>query len=94
MIRAARLAALAALLCLPGLTLAQGAGGQPDTAQAARQAAQDIEAAVTMLAQAEEAPDRVAALTETTRAFEAGLAAMRDGLRRVAAREAEAERPA
>lgn len=77
------------LLCLLALTgLASGARAQGDTARAALAAVRDIEDAVTMLARADEAPDRVAALTETTRAFEGGLAAMREGLRQVSAREA------
>lgn len=77
------------LLCLLALTgLASGARAQGDTARAALAAVREIEDAVTMLARADEAPDRVAALTETTRAFEGGLAAMREGLRQVSAREA------
>lgn len=87
MIRALRPACLALLLALPAAGRAQD-----DTAQAAAAAADQIAAAMEMLTKAEEAPDRVAALTETTRAFEAGLAAMREGLRRVTAREAELSR--
>ena len=59
----------------------------PDAAAAARAAAQQIDAAATALAQADSARDRVRALSETTRAFEAGLEAMRDGMRRAAIRE-------
>ena len=80
---------VAATLALTGPAAAQTGAGQDSTAAAALQAARDIEGAMQMLARAEEAPDRVAALTSTTRAFEAELAAMRDGLRRVTARQAE-----
>ncbi|MGA1612515.1 MAG: murein hydrolase activator EnvC family protein [Lutimaribacter sp.] len=59
----------------------------PDAAAAARAAAQQIDAAATALAQADSARDRVRALSETTRAFEAGLEAMRDGMRRAVIRE-------
>ena len=59
----------------------------PDAAATARAAAQQIDAAATALAQADSARDRVRALSETTRAFEAGLEAMRDGMRRAAIRE-------
>lgn len=79
----ASLLVLGAMLALP-----TEATAQDDPASAARAAAQAIEDASAQLAAAQDARDRVAALTETTRAFEAGLAAMRDGMRRVSAREA------
>lgn len=60
-----------------------------DPAEAAREAAGQLEAASVQLQQAESSRDRVKALTSTVQAFEAGLAAMRDGLRRVARREAQ-----
>ncbi|MBY6135860.1 hypothetical protein KUV61_08495 [Nocardioides marinus] len=60
-----------------------------DPAEAAREAAVQLEAASVQLQQAESSRDRVKALTSTVQAFEAGLAAMRDGLRRVARREAQ-----
>jgi len=69
-----------------GHTIAQ-AGEDP--ASAARDAAAQLEAATVQLQQAEGARDRVKALTETVRAYESGLGAMRDGLRRVARREAQ-----
>jgi len=83
----------AAWLC----ALALGAAGAPagplsagdSPADAARAAAHQLETAETALQQAEKAHDRVRALTDTVRAYEAGLAAMRDGLRRVARREAQ-----
>ena len=58
-----------------GTALAQGAG---DAAQLARD---QLEAASVSLAKARSTSDRVAALTETVRAYEAGLSAMRAGLR-------------
>ena len=85
-----RLLGLFALTTLPIFGTEKGLAQSQDTVTvAAIQAAKDIEGAMRLLAQAEDAPDRVAALTETTRAFEDGLAAMREGLRRVTAREAE-----
>ncbi len=55
---------------------------------AARKAAQDISAATLALQDATKSRDRVAALTKTIQAFEAGLSAMREGLRQAAIREA------
>lgn len=56
-------------------------------AKAARAAAAQLEAASVTLQRAGDARDRVSALTTTVQAYEAGLAAMRDGLRRAALRE-------
>lgn len=83
----------AAWLC----ALALGAAGAPagplsagdSPADAARAAAHQLETAETALQQAEKAHDRVRALTDTVRAYEAGLAAMRDGLRRASTRETQ-----
>ncbi|MFV0515098.1 MAG: murein hydrolase activator EnvC family protein [Jhaorihella sp.] len=77
-----------------GLTLWAGAAfaQQDDPAQAALAAAKQLEQATLALQDAEGARDRVRALTETVRAYEAGLAAMRDGLRRVSIREAQLSR--
>lgn len=81
MIRRAGLLLLAVLIApLPALA---------DPAAAARQAAAQLEAASVQLQQADGSRDRVKALTATVQAFESGLAAMRDGLRRVARREAQ-----
>ncbi|MFV1493749.1 peptidase M23 [Phaeobacter sp. JH18-32] len=77
----------AASLVLPILAGTAAAADNP--AAAAQQAANQLEAATLALQDAESARDRVAALTETVRAYEAGLAAMRDGLRRVAQREGQ-----
>ena len=63
-----------------------------EPAEAARLAAEQLENAAIALNEADSARDRVRALTETIRAYEAGLAAMRTGLRRVATREAQLAR--
>lgn len=72
--------------------LGQGALAQNDSAAAARAAAQQLEAATVALQGADSARNRVKALTETVRAYEAGLSAMRTGLRRAATREAQLSR--
>jgi len=71
-------------LLLPSLSAAQ-----ENPATAAREAAQQLEQATLQLEQAGSARDRVRALTETVKAYEAGLTAMRDGLRRAARREVQ-----
>ena len=71
-----RACACLGLALLMGLTPAQAAD---NPARAAQAAADQLEAATIALQEAESARDRVAALTETVRAYEAGLAAMRDG---------------
>lgn len=63
-----------------------------DPADAARAASKQLQSATALLDGAEGARDRVRALTETVRAYESGLAAMRDGLRRAATREAQLDR--
>ncbi|MGI9370568.1 MAG: murein hydrolase activator EnvC family protein [Ruegeria sp.] len=78
------LAAFATVMCLTAPTLAQS-----DTAQAALDASQMLEQASVSLTEADSARDRVRALTETIQAYEAGLAAMREGLRKAATREAQ-----
>jgi len=75
----------AAALCL--VLWAGGAAAQSDIAQAARNAAARLDEAAGMLAAAETRDDRVAALTRTVQAYEAGLDALRDGLRRAAIRQ-------
>jgi septal ring factor EnvC (AmiA/AmiB activator) len=57
-------------------------------AEQAALAAADLQAAVTALDQATEARDRVAALSQTIRAYEQGLAALRTALREARLREA------
>ncbi|MBE1285142.1 MAG: peptidoglycan DD-metalloendopeptidase family protein [Rhodobacteraceae bacterium] len=78
---------------LLGLVLAGPFSGpalaQDDPASAARAAAEQLENATLLLQGAGTARDRVKALTETVKAYEAGLGAMRDGLRRAARREGQ-----
>ncbi|WP_298849231.1 peptidase M23 [uncultured Ruegeria sp.] len=62
---------------------------QTDSSQAALEAAEMLEQASISLTEAESARDRVRALTETIQAYEAGLSAMRSGLRKAATREAQ-----
>lgn len=60
---------------------------EADAAQVALDAAELLAAAAVQLDQAEGRSDRIAALTETVRAYETGLAAMRDGLRQASLQE-------
>lgn len=60
---------------------------QSDPVTTAKRAAQMLDAAALQLSEAEKSSDRVAALTQTVRAYEEGLSALREGLRRVAIRE-------
>lgn len=76
----ARLVAL--VLAAPPALADAGAIASIDAARAR------LETAHERLAQAGDARDRVSALTETVHAYEDGLVAMREGLRRVSAREA------
>ena len=90
MIRSRPALAAVALACL--LAGAAGSGGAAraqDAATMARDAAARLEAAAADLASAEDARNRVKALTATLRAFETGLTAMRDSLRAVIVRETE-----
>ncbi len=71
-----------------GLGLWAGAAdAESETAAAAQAAAERLAAASVLLEQAAGSDDQIAALTETVRAYEDGLGAMRDGLRRVAIRQ-------
>lgn len=72
---------------LVAVLLAGSATAQSDPASDARAAVEQLDKAAIALDKAETARDRVRALTETVRAYEAGLGAMRDGLRRAATRE-------
>ncbi len=65
------------------------AEAQNTPSQAALAAAEMLEQASISLSEAESARDRVRALTVTIQAYEAGLSAMRDGLRMAATREAQ-----
>ncbi|MBC7735707.1 MAG: peptidoglycan DD-metalloendopeptidase family protein [Candidatus Saccharibacteria bacterium] len=82
------------VLILLGMLLPQAAGAQEaaaqvvgDVAEAAAQASVDLQDAVTALQEAGSAKDRVAALTRTIKAYEAGLAALREALRQAQLRE-------
>lgn len=81
---------LVALLSLAPSARPMAEGTDPGAA--ARAAAAQLDAAALKLAEADSARDRVKALTETLRAYEAGLSAMREGLRRASIREAELDR--
>jgi septal ring factor EnvC (AmiA/AmiB activator) len=70
-----------------GLMLNLPVQGQT-VAEDAGRAATDLQEAIVALQAATSARDRVAALTATIRAYEEGLAAMREGLRQVRLREA------
>ena len=78
-----RLAVLA--LCLTTGPLS----AQEDAGALARAAGELLETASVQLNEAETARDRVRALTQTVQAYEAGLSAMRAGLRTAAIREAQ-----
>lgn len=71
-------------LLLALLLLAGPVAAQESTSEAAAQAARRIEDAARLLQGAEGAENRLAALTDTVRAYEGGLALLRDTLRRVA----------
>lgn len=79
-----RLFCILALLLVPVSALAQ-----QDAGAEARRAIGMLEAASAKLDAADSARDRVRALTETIQGFEAGLGAMRAGLRQAAIREAQ-----
>ena len=75
------------IVCFLGLALAAPVIAQVDPSHDARRAAQQISTATLALDSAKGASDRVAALTKAVQAFEAGLEAMREGLRRATIRE-------
>ncbi len=72
------------LLCLP----AGRGNAQAGPAADARAAMISLEMAGAALEDAKSSRDRVAALTQTVKAYEAGLSALREGLRRARLREA------
>jgi len=80
---------LCLLLCATLWTGQAGAqsGAQSDTARAAQAAADRLEAASLLLEAATGSSDQIAVLTETVQAYEDGLTALRDGLRRAAVRQ-------
>ncbi|PTV95294.1 septal ring factor EnvC (AmiA/AmiB activator) [Rhodobacter aestuarii] len=71
------------------LCLSAGVAMASPAADVAQQAADDLRAAIAALDAAQSRADRVAALTQTITAYETGLGALRDGLRRAAIREGE-----
>ncbi|PTX00819.1 murein hydrolase activator EnvC family protein [Pararhodobacter aggregans] len=83
--RIARILALLACLAAPAPAVA-------DTAGNAQAAAIALLNAIDSLAEARRAPDQVAALTQAIQAHEAGLSALREGLREAALREASINR--
>jgi septal ring factor EnvC (AmiA/AmiB activator) len=74
---------------LLAFVLGTGAAFASSEVDSALQAADDLRASITALDAARTKADRVSALTETITAYEAGLGALRDGLRRAAIRERE-----
>lgn len=78
----------AALLCLGLLAPPLAAAQQADPAVEAAVAAALIEEAATLLRRSENAEDRLAAIGKAVTAYESGLAAIRRGLRGLAAQEA------
>ena len=77
----------ATLLCLLALPLRA-----ETVAEQAARASADLQQAVTALETATEARDRVSALSQTIRAYESGLSALRGALREAALREASLTR--
>jgi len=76
------------ILLAAGLALvAPVAGADTDPAHLAKRAAQQLNVAAIALRDADQASDRVAALTQTIQAYETGLVAMREGMRRAAISE-------
>lgn len=71
------------------LMLGAGAASASTATDAALKAAEDLRASIGALDAAQTKADRVAALTATIIAYEQGLGALRDGLRRAAVREHE-----
>jgi hypothetical protein len=83
-----RLLLLPAVLALAvGHLIAGPVRAQTDPALTAQRAAAMLERAALGMAEADGARDRVDALSETILAYEEGLAALREGMRRAAIRE-------
>lgn len=70
------------------VAMAWPAEAQVDPTLSAREAMEMLEAAADALSAAQKSGDRVAALTQTVQAYEAGLSALREGLRQARVREA------
>jgi len=82
---------IAGLILAGALALTGTARAQTDPTQSAQSAMEALQAAGAALQAAEGAQDRVAALTQTVQAYEAGLAALREGLRQATIRESAIE---
>lgn len=76
-----------ALLLIAPIVVATIATAETNSAHLAKRAAQQLNAASLALRDADQARDRVAALTQTIQAYEAGLVAMRQGMRHAAISE-------
>ena len=76
-----------ALATVFALLFASMASAETDPASAARAAAERLNLAAQSREKAQDARNRVKALTETVHAYEDGLLALREGLRRAAVRE-------
>jgi len=76
------------MMTIAVLSFGTPAMSQNSPAESAQAAIAALEEAAVALRAADGARDRVAALTQTVRAYEAGLDAMREGLRRATIREA------
>lgn len=79
----------AGLLSAVAFGLWAGGVHAQNASESALLAADDLRGAVEALQAAQSSADRVSALTETITAYEMGLGALRDGLRRAAVREEE-----
>lgn len=75
------------LIAIAVLALTGPAIAQSDPITTAKRASQMLENAADSLVAAESSTDRVVALTETVRAYEEGLSALREGLRRASIQE-------
>lgn len=73
--------------CVAALLLAAPARAELDAVATTERAAEMLEQAAFALLEAEGARDRVEALTQTVRAYEQGLLALREGIRQAALRE-------
>ena len=77
----------AGVLVIAGLAAPVAFAQTPDPVAQAQTAAKMLDEAALALNEAERAQDRIDALTKTVKAYEAGLVALREGLRRATIRE-------
>lgn len=83
--------ALRPLLTGIALAVAGPLFAQSDPIQSARDAMAQLKVATQAMQDAQKSGDRISALTQTVQAYEKGLSALRDGLRRINLREAALE---